>query len=273
MLAAAAGRYVWVSNVGDATVSRVDVDSGRVDSVGLPVDIPGGVVDGGDGTVWVGSAYKGTVVQVDAKTLAVRDRVELGGRSAEILAVGGGSLWVTEPNPSGQPFPPESLVRLNLATDAVQRRFPIRVPNMVRYGRGAIWVGNFVDGELTEIDVGTNRMTRARVCSEPSDQVVAFGSVWIACVSDGVWRLDPVSLRPTAVLPMGKAVTFAVAAGAGSIWVSNREAGTVTRIDPRTSRVVARIKVGHFTHGLAFAGGAVWVTVAGVKLPADSFNS
>ena len=48
-------------------------------------------------------------------------------------------------------------------------------------------------------------------------------------------------------------------AGAGALWVSSEESGTVTRIDPRSGAVVSAITVGNGPSALAVGEGAVWV--------------
>lgn len=51
-----------------------------------------------------------------------------------------------------------------------------------------------------------------------------------------------------------------VAVGEGMVWVANRDAGTVTRVDPRTNRVAGRpVRVGSGPFALAIGRGAVWV--------------
>ena len=51
----------------------------------------------------------------------------------------------------------------------------------------------------------------------------------------------------------------AIAAGAGAIWVANSRDGTVSRINPATRAVDARIEVGRLPSGIAVGAGAVWV--------------
>jgi len=56
------------------------------------------------------------------------------------------------------------------------------------------------------------------------------------------------------------------AAGAGSVWVSTRAAGTVDRLDPGSGEVVSRIPVGRASGGSApeqatFGAGALWVAL------------
>jgi YVTN family beta-propeller protein len=50
-----------------------------------------------------------------------------------------------------------------------------------------------------------------------------------------------------------------VAVGAGAVWVTNANDGTVSRVDPDTGTVVQTIPVGTNPNGIAVAGGTVWV--------------
>ena len=74
-------------------------------------------------------------------------------------------------------------------------------------------------------------------------------------------RLDPRTGEEVAEIPLKffYADSTRVGVGAGSVWVSG--AGVETRIDPETNRVVDRIPVDSPT-GLAFGHGSVWVSSA-----------
>ena len=69
-------------------------------------------------------------------------------------------------------------------------------------------------------------------------------------------------LRRTAALtgqiPVG-ASPSAVAAGAGSIWVANVDAHSVSRVDPVKQVMIQTIPVGNGPDGIACGGGFVWV--------------
>lgn len=54
-----------------------------------------------------------------------------------------------------------------------------------------------------------------------------------------------------------------MAYGAGSLWVANEGAGTVSEVDPRTSRVVQTIDVGSAPTAVAVTGDDVWVVNGG----------
>jgi streptogramin lyase len=76
-----------------------------------------------------------------------------------------------------------------------------------------------------------------------------------------IMKIAP-NLKPAAILPNGSGY-LDVAADAGSVWVTNRDDGTVTHIDPRTGkeRVVATVKLGNCQQNVATGPGGVWVTV------------
>lgn len=78
---------------------------------------------------------------------------------------------------------------------------------------------------------------------------------------NSVWRLDATTGRVEAIIPTGQE-SLALAAGADAVWVTNQAAGTVSRIDPRTNRVVKTIELGFNPHGVVVADGGVWVAIA-----------
>jgi DNA-binding beta-propeller fold protein YncE len=77
---------------------------------------------------------------------------------------------------------------------------------------------------------------------------------------DSLALVDPRSLETVAAVPVGKAPT-ATAASPRWIWVvnSNDGAGTISRIDARTRRVVSTFSVGGTPRALMAAFGSLWV--------------
>jgi YVTN family beta-propeller protein len=89
---------------------------------------------------------------------------------------------------------------------------------------------------------------------------VGEGAVWATRVIWGrgveheLARIDPLADRAAAIVRLhgfGSSVIMngnrSVAAGEGAVWIVNAEAaGTVSRIDPQTNRVVATIPVGGY---------------------------
>ncbi len=78
----------------------------------------------------------------------------------------------------------------------------------------------------------------------------------VSADSVGVFR--PENGRPTGEIPVG-ASPSGVAAGFGSVWVSNVDANTVSRIDPVKGVKIQTIPVGNGPDGIAVGGDFVWV--------------
>jgi YVTN family beta-propeller protein len=82
-----------------------------------------------------------------------------------------------------------------------------------------------------------------------------------AIMADGVGSLDPVTGQVAASVPVGSAPA-GIAAGAGSIWVTNGADGTVTRVDPYGPHIDQTLIVGSSPAGVTYGAGAVWVANA-----------
>jgi YVTN family beta-propeller protein len=80
-------------------------------------------------------------------------------------------------------------------------------------------------------------------------------------MADGAGAVDRVTGQVAASVPVGSA-PGGIAAGAGSIWVTNGADGTVTRIDPNGSHVEQTLLVGSLPAGISYGAGAVWVANA-----------
>ena len=80
--------------------------------------------------------------------------------------------------------------------------------------------------------------------------------------SASVAVIHPATGRVEHVVPVGADPTR-VAAGAGAVWVTNRQDSTVSRVNPRTRAVTQTIDVGSSPEAVAVGAGFVWVTNSG----------
>jgi serine/threonine-protein kinase len=69
-------------------------------------------------------------------------------------------------------------------------------------------------------------------------------------------------LKVTATVPLSFLATKLAALPSG-VWVLDNRDNAVVRIDPRTNRVVAKLRVGHAPAGIAASRGVIWVANAG----------
>ena len=73
-----------------------------------------------------------------------------------------------------------------------------------------------------------------------------------------VLHLDAHTGKVLAVVKVGTTPQDGVIAPDGSVWVPNLGDGTVSRIDPKTNRVTATVRVGPKPFVLGVGAGSIW---------------
>ncbi len=224
----------------------------------------------GRGSVW--TTLPTGVIALDSVSGNVRAKI-VTGSYGRVIGADAGTVWIVEPH------------RLVVA-DLMKRRVRMRIalPREVFAGTvayGAVWLPSFVTSTLTRMDARTgDRQWESKLPRSPQAVTATHGSVWVASV--GPWhkgpggvmvpegpgivsRLDPSDGRPLARIDVGKGPS-ALAAGIGAVWVLNgsgiRASDTVDRIDARSNRVLASIRVPHWSSDVACGSRYCWVVGA-----------
>jgi YVTN family beta-propeller protein len=257
---AAGGGFVWVGNLDDQTLTKVDPGT-RTHAGTIPLErrTPTGVAVG-SGSVWVAHGVRGGVSRVDLEFNELSAPVEVGGTAFGspngTVTVDLGSVWVV--------FGDSTLARLDPGTGRVLESTRAGIqPAGIASGFGSIWVSNsgeatvyrynpstFVEGPIQTTAVGTR----------PTGIAIGAGAVWVTNTADDtVTRID---LRSGAAphIPVGDGPTAVTVVG-DAVWVVNTGSGTLSRIDPATNEVERTIEIGHAPAGIVLAAGLLWVTV------------
>jgi DNA-binding beta-propeller fold protein YncE len=165
-------------------------------------------------------------------------------RGAGRMTVADGQLWVL--NASG------TVVRVDPRTNAVVGK-PLRVPadaDAIAVDQGILWVTSVADGDLgapgkdrvARIDLATGRtVATIAVGRAPLDIAVTPRAVWVTNSGgggDSVVRIDPHTNRVAGRPVRTGASPQSLALGAGSLWVANHDARTVSRIGPPPGRTL-----------------------------------
>jgi DNA-binding SARP family transcriptional activator/ABC-type branched-subunit amino acid transport system substrate-binding protein len=161
-------------------------------------------------------------------------------------------------------------------------------PSGLSVGQSGAWVIDADDRTVSQIDAETYTVVRTfSTSSTPTDIAVGAGAVWVGTAgSEGdilpnsISRFDPASRRTVATIPLPLARpgsqydAFAgssrqrIAVQPGAVWAINPDL-TVSRIDPRTNRIVARVgKVR--AENIAAGEGDVWVTEGSTLVEIDT---
>jgi YVTN family beta-propeller protein len=256
-------RGLWVANLDDRTVTRVDPSSLRVLRT-IPVDgVPTGLAATGS-AVWVADGA-GVVSRIDPSydRIGIARRLGSSGFSASASrpTVGAfGSLWIVDPDGFVVRADPESL-RQTVSVDVGND------PSAIAVGAGSVWVANRSDGTVTRIDPATLLTATIPVGHGPVAIAVDAAGAWVANAGDGtVVRVDLGTNAVTETTHVGEDPAAVVATPSG-LWVADAGDGTVVRLDPRTGAATRTIRLGGTPDALAWAGGRIWVAVSPAPPP------
>ena len=250
---------LWVANLDDQTVSRVDLATRKVTRTLAMGDTPTGVASSNDAVWVVGSVPTQPFVavrKIDPRFNTVSDPTNIGTvgpGDVGVVGADGRRVWVA----------PSSglLTRLSPNTARkVQQVDPNAGPTGIAVGPEAVWLTDSFAGTVTRVDP-TGLLTPLGVGHGPSGIAVGPGAVWVAdTADDAAVRINPTTRSVTTTVPVGGS-PVGIAVGGGSVWVANSRDGTVTRIDAATAKPVKTIEVGGSPQAVAVADGKVWVTV------------
>jgi YVTN family beta-propeller protein len=255
---AGGARSVWVGNIGDRNLTRIDPDrSAATTVVSLDGLTPTGLAVGA-GAVWVAHGLSGALSRVEPQFGRVTHVLEVTGRPYATpfgsVAVGANYVWAV--------FGDSTLARIDPVAMRESRATLAGVSSSaVAFGAGAVWVANAGDATVQRFDPNTfeqGPVATITVGKRPVAITFGEGSVWVAAEGDdAVTRIDPAT-DSTSTISVGDSPA-AVAAGAGGVWVANADDGTLSRIDPERNAVVETIEVGSAPAGIAVVGDEIWV--------------
>jgi DNA-binding SARP family transcriptional activator/DNA-binding beta-propeller fold protein YncE len=269
---AADGKYVYVCNIGDGTLSRIvprelrQLDSSSfsraIDLVaregdlwaadgGAPGHTPLGVGPGtllhySPGPEWQTIRVGPDMIGDEQQTTLAAD-----GRGATIWAGNADAQTVTEL---------DGLLGRKLLT--LRGISPGGLAVVSRDGADTVWATDSRRHAVVRISEPLRRVVaRIPVVGTPTRVAADRHGVWVV-TGHSLRRIDPATNRVVARIPLPIAAKR-VALGAGSVWVTgyrSTRGGAVLRIDPRENAVVATIPLGNVaTDGILVSHGLVWV--------------
>ncbi len=257
-IAAGAGA-LWVGNLDDQSVTRVDVAS-RQAVRHIPIgDTPTGLA-ATETAVWVTDGT-GDVSRIDtsydrvAVTKPLRASVGFFGGIVRPVLAAFGSIWIVSPD--------GVVLRVDRASMQVVDSVAVgNLPSAIAAGAGSIWVTNTIDGTVTRIDPKTLVPEEIHVGNGPAAVAVNAAGAWIANAGDNTLvRVDTETNAVAGTTPVGDGPE-AVLATPTALWVANARDGTVMRLDPDSGEVSKTIRLGGTPSALAAADGLVWVAIA-----------
>ena len=192
---------------------------------------------------------------------------EPAGLDVEVVAPGGayvpvgygeGSLWATESSTCNDTMS---------ASGSASSSAGASLPSTMMMGSSAQAMCGLSDKMvLKRLEPRTGEETAAVTLKDfatnTTEVAVGAGSAWVSSTSGeagAVLKVDLGTNRVVDRIPVGSPT--GVAFGQGSVWVTSSGTGMLSRVDPRTGEVAARIEVGRGATDVAVdeGSGAVWV--------------
>jgi YVTN family beta-propeller protein len=172
---------------------------------------------------------------------------------------------------------PNSLVKIDPRTNKVVEVVPVgRFPGKVAAGYGSVWVVNIKDETLTRVAIRSDRadLVGGLRINQPTGITTAGGrGVFVGSFAESeVAEIDPRSLEVTERIPIPGRTALFLAAGAGSLWITQPPTdfhaslpSAISRISILNGRIQKRFSSppGVLPGQIAFGAGAAWVANVG----------
>lgn len=271
---AATATGIWISNLGENSVSRYDIRTRKVLTLGTPPEPFNVVADARN--AWVSSLRSSRVItrfagfgEGDSAGWGPLDpsstpTINLPPPGAVSLALGSGYLWAVA-GPKTTFGSDDRVWLVDPATNRVVRELRLQSQTTsIAYAHGTAWIGAFAnERELLAMRVmvtGTSWLFSVRFgatgprthkyrlengdTAGPGGVAVGFGRVWVlncgTCNgpvdNQQLFEFDPRKGRVVKRIPLSGRNANALAVGAGSVWVVDQVHASLVQLNPRTHR-------------------------------------
>ncbi len=251
---------LWVASERERTVSRIDLRTHTVKTIGEPHPVAF-IAHDDRGNIYASGWDFPFVWQIDPRTVQIVRSFRVKTRALG-LAAGGGSLWVVDRLAN-------AVTRIDLAQRRVAETIRVGLdPLDATFGYGALWVANQDSGTVSVIRPGAATPIRVSGIPSPDGISAGAGGIWVAAYGvHAVYRIDPDTHAIVARIDLGTPTDFlfGVTAGVHGVWAY--EDHHVVRINPATDTVVDRIRfpAGTEPKAVAFTPTGVWISVGNPK--------
>jgi DNA-binding SARP family transcriptional activator/streptogramin lyase len=275
-------RGIWTDNLTEGTVTRYDLRTHDVQTLGSPPEPFDVAADAGN--TWVSSLRNSSIITRFAFGTggpsagwgpldpSHTSEIHLPPPGAVSLALGSGYLWAVA-GPKTTPGTDDRVWLVDPASDRVVRLLRLgRETTSIAFGGGAAWIGAFASERellstpppwkaaswLFSVKFGAAgaRKQSYRLetgdTSGPSAVAVGYGKVWVLTCGNcnigydnqKLLEFDPDRGKIVKRIPLGSRNPNALAVGAGFVWFANQIDASVTQLDPKTHGIVRSVSVG-----------------------------
>jgi sugar lactone lactonase YvrE len=223
-------------------VTKVDPRTGTLRDVKGIGSATAFTIAAGRSAVWVADDGANAIMRIDPRRMRRAAVIRVPGRAFGLAARGRQVLVVSVPSvgPLTGPGGRRHLHRVDPDTNRLSRALvELDCDPGIAIGVAAVWTTDPCSGALVRRDPKTLRPVGRIEVPTTHGITLGFGSVWLV-TGERVVRVEPNTLRIAASIAVRGT---SVATGPDAVWVlsmGNGVRGNLTRIDPRTNRVVGR---------------------------------
>jgi len=218
---------LWVPLCGTpTTLARVDLQTNTLAAVSQPgpAGEEGGIAASAD-SVWLVLDKEGQLARIDPASGAVKQRIALPPGSYNPL-YRDGMVWVTRADGA-------QITRVDAASGGVLGSLATGPgPRFLTGGDGIVWTLNQGDGSLTRIDTRQGGTSKAIALGTPGhggDIALGGGMVWTSMPKIPLTAVD--SQTGVVLCQWTGDGGDSLAIGHGAIWLTDYNAGTISRLD------------------------------------------
>src|SRR5437764_1965139 len=269
-------RGIWTNHLTENLVTRYDLRTHKVQTLGTPPEPFAVVADAGN--AWVSSLRSSSIITRFAAfgtgpsagwgplDPSNTPKIHLPPPGAVSLALGSGYLWAVA-GPKTTPGTDDRVWLIDQASNRVVRLLRLgRETTSIAFAHGAAWIGAFASEHeeiasfpaawtgaswLFSIRTGavgprtqSYRLETGDIAG-PSAVAVGDGKVWVltfgtcnvGVANQKLLEFDPGTGRVVKRIPLGSRNPNALAVGAGSVWLVNQVDASVMQLDPKTRRI------------------------------------
>jgi len=277
-------RGIWTNHLTENLVTRYDLRTHKVQTLGTPPEPFAVVADAGN--AWVSSLRSSSTITRFAAfgrgpsagwgplDPAATSKIHLPPPGAVSLALGSGYLWAIA-GPKTTPGTDDRMWVIDPESNRIVRSLRLgRQTTSIAFGEGAAWIGAFASEHeeiasfpaawtgaswLFSIRTGaaglrtqSYRLDETGDTSGPSAVAVGDHKVWVLTCGNcnqghdtqKLLEFDPDKRKIVKRIPLGSRNPNSLAVGAGFVWFANQVDASVTQLDPKTHRIVRTISVG-----------------------------
>lgn len=228
--------------------------------LGEPV-FPGGYLVA-FGSVWVPEGQSGQVTRfpVDGRTPVV---IKVGDPSQDPQGLDPGAATLAGDRVAVANRAAHAVTLVDPTTNSVAGTVDVGIaPYGIAVQGKTVWATDYDNGVVVQASTSTGKVVRRSKVGGPEGVVATSAAAFVATETGSLVRVDAGTgaVRPVPGVQGGNIETLAF--GGGSVWALDKIQGDVYRVDPTTSRVLAKV---HITladpaaAGITYGAGTVWV--------------